>query len=173
MFKRIGLIVLAAIGLPLAAGLLLSPEFNVEQSIVIQAGPEAIHPYVNDLKHWQKWTPWREADRGVRYGDLTQGVGASQSWRGRRGSGHLHITASSPVNGIAYDVFFGNDTVPAISAIEYTRLDNGSTRVSWRIHGEVDMPVLGGYFAIMAASMIRDRYQTGLARLKSVVENGR
>lgn len=175
MLKYIGITAFAIIGLLTAVALLMSPEFKVEQSIVIQASPEAIHPYVNDLKQWQKWSPWQELepDTVTRYGDLTQGVGASQSWQGKGGSGHLHITASSVGNGIAYDVFFGDDTVPSISAIEYKIIDSNSTRVSWSFSGEVDMPVLGGFYALLIRSMSNDMYGKGLTKLKALVEQGK
>lgn len=172
MLKYIGLIAIAIIVLLFSVGFYLSPEFNVEQSVIIQAETDAIHPYVNDLKQWPKWTPWQELepDTVIRYGNLTQGVGASQSWQGRSGSGRLHITASSPSNGIAYDTFFGDNTVPSISVIEYHRHDYGSTRLVWRMHGEVDMPLIGGVFALMVKSMTNDMYRKGLLKLKTLVE---
>ena len=175
MLRYIGIIALVVSGLLFGTALLLSPEYKIEQSIIIQARPAAIHPYVNNLKQWPKWMPWQELepDTVTRYGDLTQGVGASQSWQGRGGNGHLHITASSPDNGIAYDVFFGDETTPSISAVQYKVLDGNSTQVSWSFSGEVHVPIVGGLFALLVTSMSNDMYRKGLQKLKTVVEQGK
>ena len=173
MLKKIGKLIAVVFLLLIVAGLFLSHEFEVEESILLNAAPADIHPYVNDLKQWPKWTPWKELEPDVivRYGNVTHGVGASQSWRGSGGNGHLHITASSPDNGIAYDIFFDEDTTPSISAIEYKPLGNGVTRVSWRIHGEIEVPVVGGYVALFVRYFTGSIYQKGLLKLKAVVEN--
>ena len=156
----------------LLAGLFISPEFNVEQSVVIQARPVDIHPYVDDLKQWPKWTPWQaiEPDIKIRYGNVTRGIGASQSWQGKGGSGHLNITASAPDNGIAYDIYFDKEEIPSIGAIEYQLLDNNMTRVTWRMHGEIEFPLLGGYIALITTMITADMFNKGLLRLKAVVE---
>lgn len=175
MLKKIVLVCVAIFVSLIIIGLFLPHEFKAEQSIVIKADPAAIHPYVNDLKRWPKWTAWKEQDPGVviRYGKVTSGVGASQVWQGRHGKGHLHITASSPDNGIAYDIFFGNDTNPSISAIEYQHLGKDSSRVIWRLRGEIDVPVIGGYIALVVAAMTDKTYHKGLVRLKNLIEKGR
>ncbi len=150
----------------------MSPEFDIEQSVIIEARPESIHPYVNDLKEWPKWMLWKEMglDNVVDYGDISKGVGASQVWQGPGGGGRLYITVSSPLNGIAYDEFLGKNSNPYICAIEYEVLDSGSTRVTWRIHGEVETSAFAGYKAVIVKLMIRDIYKNGLLKLKLLVE---
>ena len=56
-------------------------------------------------------------------------------------------------------------------AIEYKMLDSDSTRVTWRVHGEVEMSLVGGYIAMAVKFMIRDMYRNGLLKLKIVVED--
>lgn len=173
MYKKI--IITAALVFLLIGiiGRLLNREFDVEQSIVINAGTASIHPYVNDLKQWPRWTPWEKSGRDtiIKYGNVTRGIGASQSWRGSDGNGHLHITASSPKNGIAYDIFFGDDSIPSISAIEYTALGIGKTRLTWRMHGGIDVPIIGSYIAWLISYKVDKMYQTGLRKLKGLVEH--
>lgn len=172
MLKRTAILIIIGIVLLAAVDFFLLAEFNVEQSIEIKARPENIHAYVSDLKQWPKWSPWKEKDAKVviHYGNVTKGVGASQWWQGKGGKGRIHITVSSPRNGIAYDLFFSNAKTPSISAIEYKEIDADLTRVTWRIHGEIERPVFGGYIAVMVRFMTRARYQKGLARLKTLVE---
>ena len=172
MLKKIATLLATGIVIFVVIGLFLSPEYDVEQSILISSRPENIHPYVNDLQQWPRWTPWQEMDPDTKitYGKLTSGIGASQSWQGKGGSGHLYITASSPYSGIAYDVFFGKDDTPSISTIEYKELGTDLSRVTWRLHGEMELPIVGGYIAILVSAMLRDMYKEGLLKLKLVVE---
>ena len=168
------LIVIASlVALFFIIGFTLSPEFDFEKSIIIKSSPDKIHPYVNDLKLWTKWSPWQEIEPGkvITYGNVTKGIGASQTWKGPTSNGRLYITVSSPSNGIAYDEFLGNNKNPYICAIEYKLLESGSTKVTWRIHGEVEMSMLGGYTALIVKSMFSDMYKKGLLKLKWIVEN--
>ena len=172
MLKKSAVLFALGIALLVLAGFFLPPEFELEQSLVIRAKPENIHRYVSDLKQWPKWSPWKEMvpDKAIRYGNVTMGVGASQTWRGKSDRGRLHITASSPQNGIAYDIYVGESSNPSISAIEYKKNSEDSTIVTWRIHREINAPVLGGYLALFVKFKTQDMYQKGLSKLKSVVE---
>ena len=172
MLKKSLIILTIVLLLFIINGFYLPHEFDVEHSVVINAGTERIHPYVDDLRQWPKWTPWQEMEpeMTLRYGNVTRGVGASQSWHSKNSHGRLIITASSPNNGIAYDIFFDNDTTPSISAIEYKVNNTGSTLVTWRLHGDINLPVLGGYVAIFVSTITRDMYRTGLQNLKVLVE---
>ena len=153
-------------------GSFLTKEFEVEQSIEIKADANLIHLYVNDLKQWPKWTPWhaRNQDLKITYGNVTRGVGATQSWKSKQGNGRLKITVSSPANGIAYDIYFENNQTPSISAIQYQSIADELTRVTWRIHGEVDVPIIGSYIAMFVEHITSDMYQTGLQNIKLIVE---
>ncbi|MCB0360354.1 MAG: hypothetical protein KDD44_11985, partial [Bdellovibrionales bacterium] len=92
----------------LVIGLFLPTNFVVLRTTSIAAPTETIYPLVNDLTQWQRWEPWSEMDPSIKIsrGDITQGVGATQSWVGNDGSGSLRITHSSPETGIAYDLSF-------------------------------------------------------------------
>ena len=172
MLKKISFILTIVVLSMALAGQFMTNEFEVEQSVDITAQTPFIHQYVNDLKQWPRWSPWQEDRSAMRiiYGKVTSGVGASQSWQGAEGSGRLNVTASSVENGIAYDVYFETDTTPSISALEYHPLNNQSTRVTWRLHGEIEMPVIGGYIALFIENRTSAMFQTGLYNLKLLVE---
>ena len=34
------------------------PKLNVNKSILIDAAPEKIFPIINNLSHWEQWSPW-------------------------------------------------------------------------------------------------------------------
>ena len=170
---KVLLIVVAVVVLVFVfVGLFLPTEYEVRRGVLIQAPIEDVHPYVNDLEKWSAWEPWRDADPTIQItlGDITQGVGANQSWSGDSGKGDLTFTASDPNKGIAYDLTF-DDRYESKSVVTYHTESDGSTHVEWIMTGDTGTPVIGGYFAMMMDSMIGPMFQNGLNKLKSALEN--
>lgn len=154
-------------------GALLSREFRVTRTVVVKADPAKVHALVGDLKRWDEWAPWKDSDPTIvtTYGPTTTGVGASQAWTGKDGAGRLTLTKCDPATGIAYDMVFDDDgrEMPAKSWMSYAPVAGG-IQVEWGIEGNMDMPVIGGYFAQMADMMIGGMFQSGLDKLKSRAE---
>ena len=166
--------ILVILILVVVVGLFLPTSYRVERASVIAATPESIHEYVGDLTKWDEWTPWREEDPTiiVTRGEKTSGVGASQSWVGDRGDGALTITRDSPEEGIEYDMVFDGGAYVCESAMVYDTLPNGDTKVTWIMNGNMEMPVIGGYFALVMDSMVGAMFDKGLLNLKKSVEGG-
>ncbi|MDH3691467.1 MAG: SRPBCC family protein [Gammaproteobacteria bacterium] len=154
-------------------GWFLPTEFKLTREIVINAEREKIHDFVEDLEKWDMWTPWSEADPTivVTRGKQTKGVGAGQAWNGRSGDGMLTVTASSPQRGIEYDLFFDGGGFQCVSAMRYTSAGQGTT-VTWMMSGDIDVPVIGGYFAALMDVWVGPMFERGLERLKAVAEGG-
>ncbi len=171
MLKKILIAFLAVAGIVVAIGLFLPNQYSVSRSTVIDAKPEKIHKFVGDLKQWDAWEPWREGDPSlvVTLGDKTSGVGASQSWMGQGGDGRLVFTESSPKTGVKYDLFFRQDKDKCKSAVIYTP-GEANTQVLWKMDGTMEIPVLGGYMAMMMDSMVGPMFENGLAKLKKAAE---
>ncbi len=153
-------------------GLFLPTSYTVERSIVIDASPNRIHEYIGDLKNWDSWSPWKEEDLTlvITHGEKTKGVGASQSWVGDSGDGALTFTKDSPTEGIEYDLVFDGGTYVCRSAMIYEHLEDGETKVTWTMWGDMGTPVVGGYFAMMMDSMVGGMFDKGLFNLKNTVE---
>jgi hypothetical protein len=164
------LVVLLLLVIAIAAvGFFLPGEYSVERSIVINAKPSAVHKLVGDLKRWDEWTPWKEADPSIQvtFGQETSGVGASQTWTSKEGSGSLRFTAADEDKGIEYDMTFAQWT--SQGAIRYERVGD-STKVTWTMNGDLETPVLGGYMALLMPSMISGDFDKGLQKLKRQAE---
>lgn len=166
--------ILAILILIAIVGLFLPTSYTVERSIVINAGPEKVHEYVGDLNKWDDWAPWKEEDPTivVTRGEKTSGVGASQYWVGDSGDGALTITKDSQEEGIEYDLVFEGGLYECQSAMAYEDLKDGDTRVTWIMSGDMNSPIIGGYFALMMDSMVGEMFDRGLNNLKSKVEEG-
>jgi uncharacterized protein YndB with AHSA1/START domain len=154
-------------------GLLLDNEFEVKREVVIDAPVEVVHAYVNDLEQWQKWSPWQQLDQTVvtTVGDITQGVGASQTWTDQNGGGSLKLTHASVTEGIQYDLKFAGDDTVFISKMAYD-VQGSKTKVSWSMSGKMQPIIIGNYFAQLMDTLVGDSFALGLNNLKQVVENG-
>ena len=158
--------------LVVGVGLVLPTEYNVVRSVSINAMPEDIHVYVGDLTKWDLWSPWKEEDPTIvtTLGEKTSGVGAYQSWVAKDGDGSLTFTKVSPIQGIEYDLFFDGGEYHSIAGMHYNRGAEAATTVMWRMTGNMDMPVFGGYFAMLMDSMAGPMFERGLEKLKAIVE---
>jgi len=167
------LIVLLSIILVLfvVIGLLLPKNYVVSRSIVIDATPQQIHKYVNNLKKWPEWSPFAEKDPTLVFnmGDKTSGEGAKSSWTGDDNSGSLVITSSSADKGIKYDLEFLNGNIKTQREFIYV-MEGQNTKIIWEMTGSRDTPLLGGYFAAKMDSLFGKDMEKGLQNLKNIVE---
>ena len=170
--KRSVTLLLALVVVVVVVGSLLPTDYRVVRSISINAMPEDIHVYVGDLTKWEEWSPWKEEDPTIvtTLGDKTSGIGAYQSWVAKDGDGSLTFTKVSPNQGIKYDLFFDGGAYQCLAGMRYDREGEGSTTVMWSMEGDMDMPVFGGYFAMLMDSMAGPMFERGLEKLKTVVE---
>ncbi|MEO6710713.1 MAG: SRPBCC family protein [Planctomycetota bacterium] len=174
MIKKVLLAFLALIVVLVLVGTFLSQHYECSRSVVIQAPPEKIFPLIGDLKAWPAWEPFSKDNPGmaITLAEKTTGVGARQSWSGPGDSGHLTFTECDPKTGIAYDLVFvnGKNESLARSWIHMNPRSEGSTEVVWGINGEMNMPVIGGYFAKFSDRMMGPMFEEGLGKLKVVSE---
>ena len=157
----------------IAFGLYLPSKYTVKTSIIIDTDKAEIHKVINNLKQWDKWAPWatnKVLDVFITYGDITQGIGATQKWKDASGKGYLVITKSEPEIGIEYNVFFDGSKHKNISSISYTSIGN-KTEVTWVMEGEIPVLVLGGYIAHIVEFSIAQSFNQGLEALKNLLEN--
>ncbi|WNG41239.1 hypothetical protein F0U61_51765 [Archangium violaceum] len=103
VLMRMGLVLVALVGVLVVVGLFLPRQWHVERSVVINAPPEHIHPFVDDFKAWRLWAVWDEIDPEAKheYSPKTSGVGAWWSWNGPTlRHGKMLITRSDVSSGV-------------------------------------------------------------------------
>jgi hypothetical protein len=172
IIKSLIVLLIIIIVLFIVIGIILPEDYLLSRSVVIDASPQQIHPYLNNLNNWPEWSPWTENDPTLKVtvGDIYSGVGASQSWVSKDGDGSLVFTASNPQNGIDYDLEFNQGQFQCKSGFKYVP-EGQNTQVIWEMTGTVDTPVIGGYFAAKMDSWVGKEFEKGLQNLKKVVEN--
>ena len=171
--KRIVLSLISLLVIGAIVGILLPTNYSLSRSLIISAKPETIHIFVGDLTKWELWAPWKDEDPSIvtTFGGKTSGVGASQSWIAKDGDGSLTFTMSSPTEGIEYDLSFDGGAYKCWAGMHYDTLGENATKVTWSMKGNMDMPVVGGYFAMMMDSMVGNMFERGLSKLKQQAEN--
>lgn len=152
------------------------PEFTVSRSIQIAADPATVHPWLDDLRAWRRWSPWEDVDPGLRrsYTGPERGPGARYSWVGNRkaGKGTMEVTASTPerVDLVVEFVKPWKARNPVV--FDLRESGDAGTEVTWTMTGENK-----GTAAVFAKLFNMDRllrkdFEKGLSRLKAVVEEG-
>ena len=172
ILKWLAIIIAVLVVLFVLIGFTLPKDYSVERSVVIKAEPAAVHTLVGELKAWDQWTPWLEADPTIEttFGATTTGVGASQSWTGESGSGQLTFTQCSPDTGVLYDMSFNEGKYVSIGALDYKAADGG-TEVTWRMAGEMGGNPISRYFGAMMDAMVGPMFEKGLNKLKTAAES--
>lgn len=172
IIRRIAIALVVLLALAVAVGLVLPRRWHVEQSITINAPPERIHPFINNLHKWQEWAVWtKEMDPQVRndYGGPEEGVGAKWSWLGpKMGRGRMVVVESDPKTGVSVDEAIESDETNARSTFAFT-VNGSATTVKWTDEGTLPI-VLGGYFKGFIEDMLSENFAKGLLKLKAVVE---
>ena len=98
--KRI-LITLVVLAIIITAVGFLSPKHvHVERSLTMKAPAEIIHAQINNLKNWNKWSPWYKMDTAMKmvYNGTDAGAGAGYKWESQNknvGSGDMTIISRS------------------------------------------------------------------------------
>ncbi len=172
--KKLLLIALSLIVLLVAAfvlvGLFLPKDYDVSRTAVINATPEEIHALVGDLERWPEFMPWEEGDPTIETKIVkSTGADASQTWTGNSGNGTLTFFESDPATGIGYEMLI-DKWDPSKGYLNYEALEDGTTRVTWRMEGNISTPIIGPYFAASMDAMVGPMFHQGLQRLKSILE---
>jgi len=147
----------------------LPASYRVERSLAINAAPETIFPYLNELRHWPEWTAWntnREPSLVYIPAGPPAGVGAVQSWTARSGNGSIKLTESDPDHGIGYELNFNEGRFISTGRIDLIPLTNG-TRVVWSNYGDFGRNPVGRYLGLLMDKWLGNDFETGLQNLKT------
>lgn len=177
-----GLLVLVLLG-----GLLLPGRWSAEREAVLDAPPDSIFGYLNDLERWDRWSPWPDVE--LSRSDPPSGEGATMSWDDEYlGDGTFRIVESDPPSRLRYrvEVEGGAMTTTGTFVLDAVSRRGGApgpdaegadargarTRVRWREEGDFGWNPLMGYAALTMDRVQGMELERGLERLEAVVETG-
>lgn len=169
----LGIVVLLAILAAVSIG--LPSHVSVSRSVVINAPESAVYPYLNTMRNFSDWSPWRIRDPNLQmtFSGPAQGKGAHADWVSRLGSigtGSMEIVEGDPNRNIDLAVNFNG--VEGTSA--YTLVPSGSgSRLTWSFSYDTGMNPLRRWRGVMLDNLIGPEYSAGLNKLKANIEEAR
>jgi len=174
LLKKILLVLLTLIALLLVIAVFLPSHYHVQRNITIRAKPEAIYPWISNLKKWPDWSAWtKEKDPTLTYAyeGAAEGTGAISKWDGKKtGSGMMTITESNPATGVKYDLSFEHGKYKSVGGIAFEAAGDG-TLVTWVDDGELGPNPVSRYFGLAMDHFIGPDFDLGLRNLKQKVES--
>lgn len=155
-------------------GMVLPSTFAIRRSVVVDAAPPDIHPYVADLRKWPDWTPYNaEENPGLEfeYGDEFNGMVLSETWTDPKwGSGELKIDEQNAENGIRYVMSMDGMEKPMKGSISYSR-DGEGFRVTWSSRGTMPSdPFNRWMYKLFVVPQMEKSFDSSLAKLKERAE---
>lgn len=172
LLKKLLVLVGVLITLFVATSFFISKDYSVERTIVINAEPSEIYPYVVDLKEWSKWGVWfkRDPNMELEFSGPDRAIGMRSEWKSEtEGNGEMEITQLEHNRRVLYRLYFPDFDMGSNGAVEIKPTSNGSI-VTWRDEGTVNNNPINRYFALMMDSMIGPDFEMGLENLKILAE---
>ncbi|MBS7690605.1 SRPBCC family protein [Pseudomonas lalucatii] len=148
--------------------------FRVERSLSMAAPPEAVFAQVDDLRNWQRWSPWAKRDPAMQqsYEGPHAGVGAIYRWAGNKkvGAGSMSIIESLPSQAIRIRLEFLKP-FQASNEAQFLFVPEGEgTRVTWSMSGSNNFMAKAMHLVMDMDKMVGGDFEQGLAQLKAVAE---
>ena len=155
----------------MVVGLLLPSGWDAERTMVVQAEPEEVLPFLIAPARWSEWTPTPES--GVVAFGPTEGPGAGYRWDDPAyGDGEFRIIAASPSGELHYEVEVEGGSIRILGRIVLEPAEDGATLVSWQEEGNFGWNPLLGYLASRMNELQGAQMEASLSTLKAVVEAG-
>ena len=151
-------------------------DYQVEDSLVINAPAEMLYSEVNELTSWEVWGPWKEQDPNIvmSFPEKTSGVGASYSWKGETApDGSIETVDVIPNKSIDQKITFDTPLGESMSDIYWTfETVDGGTKVTWGMKGSQSFQDKA-FWATQDSTysqMLRPMFPKGLKNLEKLVE---
>ncbi len=168
----IGILILVAC----VVGLFLPGSYRVERNAWMRAQPGVVYAQISDFKKWPEWSAWntqRYPDMKVNYSGSDSGAGSVYSWEGKSsGQGTMKLTSVQPDKLIVYSLDFDNGKFVSEGRISITP-EADQVRVTWVNEGQLGKNPINRWFGLMMDSMMGPDFQTGLEKLKGIVESSK
>lgn len=170
----IGAVIVVAVAAVLIYAATRPDAFRVQRTATINAPPDKIFPFVNELKRWAAWSPYEARDPAMKrtYSGPESGKGAVYEWDGNNnvGKGRMEILEALPPGKILIQLDFIKP-FEGHNIAEFAMEPKGDqTIVTWAMYGPSPyMSKLIGTFINMD-EMIGKDFAAGLANLKTAAE---
>lgn len=176
MLKKLVLIVLTIIAIPLIVAVFTENSYEVERSVIINKPKEEVFNYIKYLKNQSFYSKWAQMDPNMlkTYRGIDGQVGFVSAWSSEKedvGAGEQEIIAIDEGCRIDFELRFlkpFKSTDPAFMVTE--AVDDNTTKVVWGFSGHMDYPMNLMLLFIDFEQVIGDDLQIGLNNLKAILD---
>jgi carbon monoxide dehydrogenase subunit G len=167
ILKRVLLTLGIILGLLLVVSLFLPSKYEVKREGTVKAPADSVFMWVADLKNWQAWSPWHQADPGMKitYSPTTIGPGAFMQWASEsQGNGTLTFKSIVPPGEASYELDMGEGMA---STGKFMLIPQGNeTKVIWTMGGDVGMNPLYKYVVLFMDDFVGPDFEKGINNLQ-------
>lgn len=148
--------------------------FHIGRTVMIDAEPSAIYPYMSDFHQGRLWVPYEHKDPEMKrtFSGARSGNGSIYEFDGNRdvGKGRLEIVEAVEPTKVVMTLDM-EEPMKGHNLVEYTiQPTAGGSEVTWAMSGRCDyMGKLAGIF-INVDKMLGKDFTDGLNNLKRLVE---
>ena len=176
ILKRILIVVVIIIAIPLIVALFVKKQYAVEKEIVINKPVQDVFDYVKFLKNQNYYSKWATMDPAMEktYSGTDGTVGFISAWDSKKkdvGKGEQEIVQITPGERIDYELRFIEPFQSTEAAYMTTERETDSTTdVKWGFKGHMSYPMNLMLLFMDMEKMVGDDLSTGLSSLKGVLE---
>jgi uncharacterized protein YndB with AHSA1/START domain len=165
----LGILILALV----LISFLFPTEVKVKRSILVAAPIDRVFDHVNDLRNWEKWSPWKRMDPSMvmTFSNPPLGQNAFYKWESKNkhmGNGTLTLTRVVTNEEIEAAIDFGGHDA-AMSKFNFTHKDE-QIEVTWAVTEHVGGWPWNRYMGFMMRKMLAKQFDNGLKALKFYAE---
>ncbi|MFY8273636.1 SRPBCC family protein [Pseudoalteromonas sp. SSDWG2] len=147
----------------------MSPNYHAKHSISISRPAPQVTEWLSDLSKWPQWLAISQfdSDKQLSLSAQGQGVGANLFWSAHYTYGELSITQQT-TDKVQFQLLINNEFL-SDGIITITSTGSGCT-ITWEQTGDISIPVLGPYLALLAEHQLQNTLIHSLNNLKTNAE---
>jgi polyketide cyclase/dehydrase/lipid transport protein len=173
ILKRIAIIIVIIIAIPLIIALFTKKDYSVEKEITINKPKQEVFGYIKMLKNQVNFSKWGKMDPNARmdYKGTDGTVGFVSAWESdKTGKGEQEITGINEGSRMDVSLHFIKPMEGRASAYFTTdSVSQGQTKVTWTMNGKMNYPM--NFMLLLGMNkMLGDELGEGLTNLKGVLE---
>ncbi|MEO7174643.1 MAG: SRPBCC family protein [Saprospiraceae bacterium] len=176
MLKKILLVILAIIAIPLIAALFMKKDYAVSREITINKPKAEVFEYIKYLKNQDNYSKWNQMDPAMKktYTGTDGAVGFIAAWDSEMkevGAGSQEIMKIAEGERMDMEIRFTKPFESTDLAFMSTEaVGEAQTKVVWGFSGRMDYPMNIMLTLMNMDEMIGADLSTGLTNLKTLME---
>jgi hypothetical protein len=176
MLKKVLVVLVVILMIPLITAIFVKKEYTVERSIVINRPKEEVFNYLILLKNQEEFSKWASMDRAMKksYQGTDGTVGFIAAWESDMsevGAGEQEIIGIKEGERLDYELrFLKPFKSTSLAYLSTESIDANQTEVVWGFKGRMTYPMNIMLLLMNFDEMIGDDLDIGLVNLKQILE---